>query len=53
MWLAFIIVSLLLLIRLGLTSNSGPARKDRTFSITGTLNGSSSWNDYTKLRISM
>ena len=40
-------------IRLGLTSNSGPAREDRTFPTTGTLNGSSSWYDYTKLRLSM
>ena len=27
--------------------------EDRTFPTTGTLNGSSSWYDYTKLRLSM
>ena len=40
------------LTRSGLTQNLEPARECRTFPTTGTLNGPSSWNDHTKLRIS-
>ena len=36
------------IIRLGLTPDSRSVCEDRTFPITGTLNGSSSWNDCTK-----
>ena len=39
--------------RSGLTPGKGPAREDRMLPVTGTLNGSSSWKDDTKLRISM
>ena len=37
-----------ILSRLGLTPDSRSAREDRTFPITGTLNGLFSWNDHTK-----
>ena len=40
-------------IRSGLTPILGPSREDRTFHDTGTLNGSSLRNDFSKLRISM
>ena len=39
--------------RLWLTQNSGPACEGRTFPITAPLNGPCSWNDHTKLRMSM
>ena len=39
--------------RLGLTQNLEPAREGRTFPSTGTLNGPSSCNGYTKLKISL
>ena len=39
--------------RLGLTPNSEPAREDRTFPSTGTLNSPSSWNECTKYGISL
>ena len=39
--------------RLGLTQNLEPARENKTFPTTGTVNGPSSWNDHTYLRISM
>ena len=39
--------------RLGLTQIIEPARENKTFPTCGALNGPSSWNDHTHLRISM
>ena len=39
--------------RLGLTPNSEPAREDRTFPSTGTLNSPLSWNACTKYGITL